>query len=192
MEIITINRRLTLIKLLLLVLFFLPLKTSAIEPLTEGQGYMLVVLNVEQGYIPDFVTITEDGAFGDTVRMESLAVNANFRLFAVDAGTYSWERLYFTKRHYIDLEDKEYKIKVEPGTVSYAGHLSLYSEMNASQSEFLGGARLHYNNRSSRALYYMEYKYPELLKQYPLIYTGDKNDDFLQYVTSLEGADVKN
>ncbi len=178
-------------KYLLSILLFIPFYSWSIEPLKNNQGYMLVVLNVEQGYIPEFVTISESGAFGDTVKMESLSVNANFRLFAVDAGTYTWERLYFTKRHYIDLEDREFTVKVEPGTISYAGHLSLYSEMNASQSEFLGGARIYYNNRSSRALFYLELKYPELLKQYELVNTSDENDDFIPFARSLENKNAE-
>ena len=161
--------------------------SQAISPLDNDEGYLLLAFTLENGYRPIYVTLKSDSVFGDHVKMEPIYMNTNYKLVSLEEGTYYWDRIYFTEQHYMDISDFDFTISVKKGKINYGGHLALYSEMNMQQSEFLGGARFNFNNKSSKALFYLEKEYAKLLAQYELIYTGNENDHFYNYIQSLPG-----
>lgn len=154
--------------------------------LSKDEGYILVAMKIEQGYVPSHITLDTEGWLSD-LRFEKLKSNYNYWLVVVDAGSYTWNRVYLGKQTYIDLADQKYVINVEAGKINYAGHLSMYTEMNGSLNYLIGGARFYFNNKASQALEYMESSYPEVLAQYNLNYTGKEKDHFFEYAKAIEG-----
>ncbi|GGP56404.1 hypothetical protein [Shewanella saliphila] len=154
--------------------------------LDDDQGYILVAMKIEQGYVPSHITLDTDGWLSD-LRFEDVTSNYNYWLEVVDAGSYTWDRVYLGKRTYIDVAEQGYVINVEAGKINYAGHLSMYTEMNGSLNFLIGGARFYFNNKASQALEYMEASYPEVLSQYNLNYTGKEKDHFFEYAKAIEG-----
>ena len=165
-----------------IILISLTINTFAIEKLKKNEGYLLVALNVEKGYLPKYVELSGEGLFSKTIKLDSLQPYLNYWLVRVKSGTYRWEKIFFNKRLYLDIDDSNYDIKVKSGKINYGGHLSLYSEMNSSRNEILGGARLNFNNKSSKALSYLEYEYTELLQNYELVYSGSEKDHFFNFL----------
>ena len=158
---------------------------SVIDELEPGQGYILVALNIEAGYIPSRVTLSGDGFFS-RLQFKNLAGYNNYWLVPAQAGTYTWDRVYLDKRNYLNIADNEFSIEVKEGVINYGGHLSLYTEMNAYRTQLLGGARTYFNNRSARAYEYLSINHKPLLDKYPLSYSGEYADHFFNYVTQLE------
>ena len=178
-----------LIRLFLLAFSaLLPTITLAIESLKEDEGYILVALNIEQGYIPSKVTISGEG-WGNNLKYNNLSPYMNYWLEPVSAGTYQWDRLYLNKSSYLDVEDQSFKISVVPGKINYAGHLSLFTEMNGHKDDLTGGARYYFNNKSSKALIFLEVNFSDLLGKYQVVYSGHQKDHFFNYVTKLKGAE---
>jgi len=158
---------------------------EVVDELKSGEGYVLIALNIEAGYVPHKVTLDGDGFFSGLM-FKDLGGYNNYWLVPAKAGTYTWDRIYLDGRHYLDIGDDNYSIKVEEGKINYGGHLSLYTEMNAFQSELLGGARTYFNNRSTRAFAYLSANYTELVDKYPLHYSGSYRDHFFNYLNDLE------
>jgi hypothetical protein len=154
--------------------------------LSNDEGYILVAMKIEQGYVPSHITLDSEGWLSD-LRFEQLKSNYNYWLEVVPAGRYTWDRVYLAKRTYIDIADHKYVINVEAGKINYAGHLSMYTEMNGSLDTLIGGARFYFNNKASKALYYIESSYPEILAQYNLNYTCKEKDHFFEYAKAIEG-----
>lgn len=161
--------------------------SPAIEKLDEDEGYILVAFNIEQGYIPTYVTLSGEG-WGNNLRYDDIDSTTNYWIEAVSAGTYQWDRLYLAKNIYLDIEDAELTIKVEAGKISYAGHLSLYTEMNVDRDSLIGGARFYFNNKSSKAMEYLENNFSELIQQHGVIYSGQQRDNFFDYASQLKGT----
>ncbi len=161
---------------------------TSIEPLEENEGYLLVAFNVESGYVPSHVQLESGGFMGSSLKFDSLKPRDNHWLIPVDAGEYSWDRIFFTKRIYLNLEDSDFKIKVEPGKINYGGHISLYTEMNSNRDQLLGGARVYFNNRASKAMIFLDEQYPALMTRYETVYSGKQRDHFFTHVNSLRNA----
>ncbi|MCL1146321.1 hypothetical protein L2747_09965 [Shewanella marinintestina] len=174
-------------KLLLLLSVIFTFPALAIEPLEKDEGYVLVALKVEQGYLPTYVTLSGEG-WGNGLKYDLKPTSTNYWLEAVEAGTYEWDRLYLNKDVYLDIEDAELTIKVEPGKINYGGHLLLHTTMNASRNSLLGGARFYFNNKASKAMTYLDNNFPSLVKDYDLIYTGEHKDHFFDYAKQLKGV----
>ncbi len=163
------------------VVLFISLDSYALE---KNQGYILIAINIEGGYIPTKATMTSKGFFND-ITVKPLRPRLNYELIAVDSGVYTWDRIYYSSFRYVDLEDEEFSIKVEKGKINYGGQISVYSEMSNNQSEFLGGISVNFNNKSSKALAFLESQHSDLLKTYGVIYSGNQRDDFFVYARSL-------
>ncbi|WP_137221504.1 hypothetical protein [Shewanella sp. MEBiC00475] len=157
-----------------------------VTELNNDEGYILVAMKIEQGYVPSHITVEGEGWLSD-LKFEQVKPDYNYWIEVVPAGRYTWDRVYLGKRTYIDIADQKYVINVEAGKINYAGHLSMYTEMNGSLDTLIGGARFYFNNKASKALYYMESNYPEVLAQYNLNYTGKEKDHFFEYAKEIEG-----
>ncbi|GAA6151267.1 hypothetical protein [Pseudoteredinibacter isoporae] len=145
-----------------------------IPKLGEGEGYLLLGLYVHD-IIPSKIMLKGDG-FLSTESMTDLIPGDQYDLIAVKAGEYTFDRVYnnalLNDKIYWDLEAIDFTVKVEPGTISYGGHL--ISEVQASRQ-----AIFRLRNRGSQALEYLEYCCSSLLENYKLKYTGKVTDPYL-------------
>ena len=173
--------------IIITLLFAFPPLIDAIEPLKEDQGYLLVAFNVESGYLPAKVELDSEGLFSADLIFRDIQGNNNYWLIVADAGEYTWDKLWLSKRLYIPVAEREFKIRVEAGKINYGGQLSLYTEMNVNQNQLLGGARTYFNNKSSHALNYLIKNAPDLYNKYPVIYSGNYRDYFFEYFKSIGG-----
>ena len=156
----------------------------ALEPLDKDEGYILIAIYIESGYLPTKVTL-EGSGWGNDITVKNFKGHENYRLLPVEAGTYKFSRLYLDKRNYFDLEDREFVINVVPGNIKYAGDLSVQTGMNSGFSgSILDGAAFFFNNKSSLALNYLERNNLEVLSEFDLHYSGQQRDHFFDFVSS--------
>lgn len=146
-----------------------------IPKLGSNEGYLLLGLYVHD-IIPSKVMLKGDG-FLSTQSMTDLVPKDQYKLIAVKAGNYTFDRVYnnalLNKDVYWNLEPVDFTVKVEAGTISYGGHL--ITEVQASRQ-----ASFRMRNRGSQALSYIESCCSQLLSKYKLTYTGKVSDPYLQ------------
>lgn len=174
--------------LALVVTHLLPSKVFAQDTLKKDEGYILIAIYVESGYLPTKITLEGTG-WGNDITIKDLEGYNNYRLLAVSEGTYKFDRIYLNRKNYFNIEEQEFELKVVAGKVNYAGDLSIQTGMNSGHSgSTLDGAMFFFNNKSSQALKYLEKNHIEHLKNYPLNYSGRQRDHFFDYVSQEMGV----
>jgi hypothetical protein len=112
-----------------------------------------------------------------TLTIDRLPLGRQTVLIRLPAGSYQWQEInipYFNLPYRIDLfDDKRWAFRVDAQKVNYAGTLIVH-ETRASDS-----AGVRFVNRSSEVVGLLEQKFPELLQQFNLQYSGYNRDDFL-------------
>lgn len=148
-----------------------------IPKLGSNEGYLLLGLYVHD-IIPSKVMLKGDGLLS-TQSMTDLIPKDQYKLIAVKAGNYSFDRVYnnalLNKDVYWNLEPVDFTVKVEAGTISYGGHL--ISEVQASRQAYF-----RMRNRGSQALGYLQSCCSQLLSKYKLTYTGKVSDPYLRHL----------
>lgn len=141
----------------------------------QNSGYVLLPvfrnINVHE------ISIT--GPTNFQISKSDLIEQERYMLIELPAGNYRYDDIVIYK-YFIehDFDADLWDFNVQPNAINYIGHLKIKN---------LGFLRVHLEiqNNSSVALEYLEENYPQLMSQYPLIYSGMGNDDFL---SSLENA----
>lgn len=157
----------------------LPLETPAsIEP---DQGFLLV--DVDANAAIHRVAFQPADRSWPRFFLENLPKGRSTRLIRVPAGEYRWGRVeimgytyYKRERPYIweiDSSEDQWRFEVVAGTVSYPGVLVL-----SRQKRWLTSFTL---NRSGEMAERLLRDGDWLLTQQPVVYTGRRRDDFLEY-----------
>lgn len=154
--------------------------TTAAENL--DQGYVLIGIDSNETLQSIYLT----GPRSIRLSEEDLEYGSNYLLFAVPAGTYTFDEIRLNRFYEFELEDSDniWSIDVYPNRISYVGDLHIkvnYGYLSA-------GLALELINRSSYALQFLERRFPLLLQSYELAYGGVGDDAFLEFVTAREGV----
>lgn len=110
--------------------------------------------------------------------------NPDYVVVKLEAGDYRIERLrktaYDSYIFYFDVEEYPdlWHFTIEAGKINYVGD---FEAKSASISRL---RRLILRNRSSWAYEYMQRSLPQLLQQFPMVYSGPGRDDFFEQVQS--------
>ncbi len=139
---------------------------------TREKGYLFFALTTEW-----YITSIELESDND-IKMESFnrwTSRRDFFLAPVPLGHYKITRINLTNRRYFELENDElvFDFRVEPNVINYVGELSVKrSPDNRAYFELI--------NRSSIALEFLENKFPQILANRELRYTGPGHDNFFE------------
>lgn len=98
----------------------------------------------------------------------------NLQLYALKAGEYEWAELNMYRgdyRYRYTIKDAEYRFRVEPGKLNYAGDLVL-------RSAGVSRTYMHVSNRSLPVIDWLEDQYPAIYAEYGLSYVGFYPDPF--------------
>ncbi|MEJ1095121.1 MULTISPECIES: S9 family peptidase [unclassified Pseudoxanthomonas] len=144
-----------------------------IPELAPDEGLVLVAVDTDVDLYS--VRVRKDGkAFGAGV-MNDLKIGRSFRLYVAPAGVYEWRevQLIFGLRYALS-DDPEFKFKVEPGKISYAGDL-LFRPITVWR------ATVAMSNRGLAAMDWLEQQHPVLHAKYPFAYVGRYPDPFPEF-----------
>lgn len=153
-----------------------------IPKLSSGQGYLLLGVHVHN-IIPHKIMLKGD-SFLSTESITVLEPGDQYRLLALDPGTYTYEKVFqnahLNKNFYWNLENLKYSLKVEAGKINYGGHL--ITELKMSDANIFS-----FRNRSNRALTFLRICCDSILKSTPLIYSGNYPDPYFDHALRVEG-----
>lgn len=153
------------------------IKTDALVPLAQNQGYLL--LGVETNSDLDYILI--DGPKRIRLSSEDLRTGTNYLLVDLPAGRYTIEKVRLSRYWKFDLDDADnWQFNIDAQKISYVGHFEFVS------SGFWWNmfARLELVNRSSEALAFMEQSFPGTLSGFTLVYRGPGQDPFFARILS--------
>ena len=183
------SKRFSLMKKNFFLLFslFLTLPCQAeqhFDDLKEDEGYLVLAVNIE-GMIPKSLKLASKATFGSGYTMDSLAFGDNLKIIKLTAGEYTWERLKINRTYRFDLDDEAFSVNVEAGKINYSGHLlvNIYQQFET--------ASFNYVNRSSLVFDELRNCCDALNKKYPLVFTGESQDPFIDFYSNLVKAEVK-
>lgn len=156
-----------------------PLEAGKSPALGADEGLLLVTIDTE--FPLEAVYMKHEGAVLNSRVLKNPAAGRSTVLVRVAAGRYGWDKLRignwarsWSWWDYRLGSDPESYFDVRAGAINYPGDL-VVRRITASRS---------YIQRMDRALLaidWLESSYPELLKQWPLVYTGPYADPFPAY-----------
>jgi hypothetical protein len=150
-----------------------PVETGVNFSLAPDEGILVVDIHS--------VMPIEELSFSQAVAVSDLPAGEHFILLAVSAGKYRWDEIVIPAGEVVIpigmSRDDSWKFRVEPGRISYPGHMEVRGR-TAARSVKLG---IYIDNRSALALRKLREGFADLLERYPPIYTGLMRDDFLDY-----------
>src|SRR5882672_981538 len=152
------------------------------DELRAGEGLLAFQVRSES----PLQSIGIDGAYGEI----PLARHAGteLRVIALAAGTYRWSELVLTD--YIPAygfltfrfsDDANLEFHVEPGRINYMGMVDVYRG-----DVFHVGIRAI--DRTAIALGDLRTQFPELVNQYPIVYSGPARNVFLEHYLAAKGS----
>ena len=145
----------------------------------------LVVVAVDSDILIRSLRVLKDGKSFGAGMMTDIQAGRSFQLYTADAGDYEWRELRMVYNLRYDLDDEtEFKFKVEPGKITYAGDL-LFRAINFWRAE------IAVSNRGLAAMDWLELQHPALYEKYPFQYSGHYPDPFPAFYRQARAAHPK-
>lgn len=176
---------------LLLALAFDASALRKIDPgdaprLKPGEG--LLVVSVDTSSAISNVRFQPVGKALRGEVLNYLGVGRTVQLYAVPEGEYQWAQVTLASsyvwRSYITLrDDPEFRFRVEPGQLTYAGDLVL-------RPRGVRSSLVHVSNRSLPVIDWLEAQHQAIYRQYPLVYSGAYPDPFPAFYREARAAAV--
>lgn len=174
---------------LLLVSCMVAMDASALRKVDPGeipklrQGEGLLVLSVDTSSRISSVRVSKPGG-GDSM-LTYLEGGRTLQLYAAPEGEYGWKELtILTGRagmRYQLGKNPEFKFKVHPGKITFAGELIV-------RLESLYRVRFHISNRTLPVIDWLEIAHPALYRSYPLEFSGHYPDPFPAFYRAERAA----
>lgn len=138
--------------------------------LAPDEGLVLVAVDTNTDLFS--VRVRKDGKTFGAGTIHEVKAGRTFRLYVAPAGVYQWQDVQpILHVKYKLADDPEFKFKVEPGGITYAGDL-LFRPINAWR------AAVSMHNRGLAAMDWLEQTHPALYAKYPFAYSGRYPDPF--------------
>ncbi|MCG9737976.1 hypothetical protein L1D32_07400 [Shewanella insulae] len=147
------------------------------KTLAENSGYLLI--GVETNWGLHSILIGGDNKLMLTER--DLKFGSNYILVDVPAGNYRIEDVKFGRYVYMELEEGYWDFEVRPNQVSYVGDLNI--EIQGLWE--ITSAEIILENRSTKALRFLESSFPNILQSRQVRYSGPGEDNFLEFAEGL-------
>jgi hypothetical protein len=170
--------------LIFLLMFFLvscttkvtSIKQDQISVLGEDKGYVLLGIQTNR----DLKSIQIDGPQTISLSSSDIKKGTNYLLVDLKAGIYTIKRIRIGYYAGFRLDNKDYwSFEVKPNQVSYVGHLEIVQ-----RGYFYLFAYAELVNRASEAIEFLENKFPNILSEYNLAYSGPGTDYLFEYLAS--------
>ncbi|MCW8877271.1 MAG: hypothetical protein OQJ89_05360 [Kangiellaceae bacterium] len=180
--------RLSIRCIAVMAIFFISSCATNLNKLTVDKE---VELSAESGYVligidsnRDLYRMTLHGPTKVRLSSEDLAEGSNYILSPLEAGEYTIKRLYTSEYiNYRFTDDANFKFRVEPGKISYVGHIEMIS-----RGFWFPLTYMQLDNRSSQSFSFMEEKFPNILKSRQMVYGGPGEDRFLEFAQKIQGV----
>lgn len=154
-----------------------------IPVLQPDEGLVVVAVDSDI-FIRSLRVLKERKAFGAGV-MKDIRAGRSFQLYVADAGLYQWNELRMIYNLKYELDDEpEFKFKVEPGKITYAGDL-LFRVISFWRAE------IAVSNRGLAAMDWLELQHPTLYEKYAFQYSGHYPDPFPAFYRQARAAHPK-
>ncbi|KIO36550.1 MULTISPECIES: hypothetical protein [unclassified Shewanella] len=147
------------------------------KTLAENSGYLLIGVDTNWGL--HSILIGGDNKLMLTER--DLKFGSNYILVDVPAGHYRIEDVKFGRYVYMELEEGYWDFEVRPNQVSYVGDLNI--EIQGLWE--ITSAEIILENRSTKALRFLESSFPNILQSRQVRYSGPGKDNFLEFAEGL-------
>jgi hypothetical protein len=148
----------------------------------------LVLLMVDVNFRLGKVSLSKEGKLFPIYSFKKLRPGVQTKIIKLKIGKYYWkEGLGYSGKYKYTLDiDKELSLfEVKAGKINYPGTLILKAENDTSRNNSIFYSYNMINN-SSAISSALENKYSDLLKKYPLVYSGKSPDPFLELKDELE------
>ena len=144
----------------------------------------LVILMINSNFRVSKVSLAKPGKIFPVYSMKKIYPGNQMKIIKLKAGTYFWkdETGHSGNTTYTLKMDKDItSFSVKPGKLNYPGtlHIKAWAGSNGLYGEH------NMQNASTSILAYIKEKYPSLLEKYPLVYSGNNPDPFLEFNKEL-------
>ncbi|WP_144391747.1 hypothetical protein [Pleionea sediminis] len=143
--------------------------------LETTEGYLLLAVETNV----DLKSIHILGAKNIKLNRSDLLKGSNYILVDMPAGDYRIDKITMSSwlgYQYVKLDEEYWSFTIQPGVISYAGHVNVKSSIWSATGYF------ELNNKSSYALEYMEQEFPNIMANRTLVYEGPGEDGFLDFI----------
>ena len=141
--------------------------------LRSDEGYLLIAVETN-------LTLEEiifSGRKKIALTSADLQAGGNYILIPLPAGNYELDKVVFRQNLAIDsFDDDLWQFSVRKGSISYVGHLTLYSR----STYWRVYSNIELLNNSSIALEYMEQNFSNIVANKPMVYAGPGEDAFFE------------
>jgi len=142
----------------------IPITQDGQQSLVEEEG--ILILHSDSDVAFNLVLISKGQALPPT----EFEAGQQLRALVVDAGMYRAASLARGNLIYSVGHEKDWNFRVEPGQINYPGQIVIrYAP---------GGLYIFHQSRTAMALKEIQRRFPTLLEQHPLVYTGSDEDEF--------------
>lgn len=155
----------------------IPIEVDGRQPLVEQEGILILYTDSDIPFQPGL--ITRDQA----VPIEPLAAGRQLRALVVDAGIYRFASVVRGNLVYAVGREKEWRFRVDPGQINYPGQIVVRYARS--------GLYIFHQPRTAMALKELQSRFPKLLEQHSLVYTGRDGDEFARRYPLLLRTDAE-
>lgn len=138
--------------------------------LQSDEGFVLMAVDTDINL--SNIRLNREGRDFGSGSMNNIKIGTSYRLFVAPAGDYQWRRIDpISTLRYSLRDDPEFKFKVAPGVITYAGDLLF-------RPKTVWRADIAMVNRSLAAIDWMERTHPAIQSRYRFEYSGHYPDPF--------------
>ncbi|WP_444996508.1 hypothetical protein [Aliikangiella sp. IMCC44359] len=180
-----ILNKIAIVKLLIITVVFVFILTSCATrvssikldqdiKLEQDEGYLLIEVDTKRSLYKILLT----GQKKIYLTKDDLKAGSNYIFINLPAGDYQIERIYTNYYSRFSFKNEYWNFSVKPRMISYVGSLQV-------KANYWGGvASFELINNSSLALEYLEEKFPNVLENRLVEYSGPGEDRFFSHVRS--------
>ncbi len=146
----------------------------------------LVVLIIDINFRIAKISLGKPGKVFPVYSMKKLRPGSQMKIIKLPAGKHYWKegRGYSSNTiHSFEIEEDLTMFDVKAGKLNYPGTLEFRGWLNERDDVVYS-----YNmiNNSTNVFLYLKEKFPSLLEKYPLVYSGENPDPFLEFNNEIE------
>lgn len=150
--------------------------------LSSDSGYLLVGINLNR----NIRSIEIVGPKDVNLTQQDLKFNTNYFLVEMPIGDYRFDKVRLNKIYRMELKKGYWDFKVNPGEISYVGHLQIQAS-----GAWSTNTHLELKNKSVNALVFLENNFPNILAKRKVRYRGPGNDRFFELVEAQFNSEVR-
>jgi len=160
------------------------LQSGEQKELEQGKGFVLLGIETNT----NLKSVQISGPQKIKLSSQDIKEGVNFLLIDLKAGQYTIDHISLGSVRNIDLDDElTWDFVVEPGKISYVGHLEWDSTEYNYYYRWLVQYRVELVNRSTEALEFLEENHSKILAKNAIVYGGPGEDRFFALLENLKG-----